>query len=370
MKKRILFIDRDGTIIEEPPIDYQVDKLEKFKFVKNSILSLQKIRKYTNFEFVLATNQDGLGTDSFPEETFYPYQNLMLETLESVGVTFDDILIDKSFETENSPFRKPGIEMMKKYLEDTEYDISQSLVVGDRPTDVMLAKNLGCKAIFLGKELPEELQPYCLLKTDNWIEAERFIISYNNIVEIERNTAETKISLKLYPGNPEIKHVDTGVKFFDHMLSQLPVHGCFGMDLVCKGDIEVDEHHTIEDVAIALGTAVNNLWRERKLINRYAFVLPMDDCLAQVAIDLGGRPWLLWKAEFTREKIGDFPTEMIYHFFKSFCDNAKCNLNIKAEGENEHHKLEGIFKALAKCLKQAISYDFSLQTIPSSKGML
>lgn len=370
MNKRVLFIDRDGTIIVEPPVDYQVDRLEKFKFVDGAIISLNKIRKYTDFEFVMATNQDGLGTSSFPEEDFWPLQNLMLDTLKSAGVEFNDILIDRSFEHENLPTRKPGTEMMKKYLDNPEYDLSQSFVLGDRPTDVMLAKNLGCKAVFFGTELPEELEPYCALHANNWTEAERFIISSNNIIEVTRNTAETKISLKLYPGNPEIKHVDTGVKFFDHMLSQLPVHGCFGLDLTCDGDIEVDEHHTIEDVALALGTAVNMLWQRRKLINRYAFVLPMDDCLAQVTLDLGGRPWMLFKADFTREKIGDFPTEMITHFFKSFCDNAKCNLNIKAEGDNEHHKLEGIFKAFAKCLKQAISYDFTLQTIPSSKGML
>ncbi|MCQ2251615.1 MAG: bifunctional histidinol-phosphatase/imidazoleglycerol-phosphate dehydratase HisB [Bacteroidales bacterium] len=369
--KRILFIDRDGTIIVEPPVDYQIDKLEKFAFVDGAILSLQKIRKYTNFEFVMASNQDGLGTESFPEDTFWPYQNLMVQTLKSVGVEFDDVLIDPSFEHENSPMRKPGTGMMQKYISDPEYDMSQSLVIGDRYTDVLLAKNLGCKAVYLGTaELAEDLNQYCLIKTTSWTEAERAIISYNNQISVVRNTAETKISLSLYPGNPEIKKVDTGVKFFDHMLMQIPVHGCFGMDLCCKGDIEVDEHHTIEDVAIALGTAVNQLWRERKLINRYAFTLPMDDCLAQVAIDLGGRPWLIMDAEWKREKIGDFPTEMIFHFFKSFADNAKCNLNIKAEGDNEHHKLEGIFKALAKCLKHAISYDFTLQTIPSSKGML
>lgn len=373
MKNRILFIDRDGTIIVEPPVDYQIDKLEKFAFVEGAITSLEKIKRYTNFKFVMATNQDGLGTSSFPEETFWPYQNLMLQTLESVGVKFDDILIDRSFENAPLPTRKPGIEMMRKYIDDSEnYDIEGSLVIGDRQTDVMLAKNLGCKAVFLGDEISEDLKPHCLICTKSWQEAERAIISYNNVIKVKRDTAETKIDLKIYPGNPEIKKVDTGVKFFDHMLMQIPVHGCFGMDLYCKGDIEVDEHHTIEDVAIALGTAINELWRTRKLINRYGyeFNLTMDDCLANVAMDLGGRPWLVYDAEFKREKIGDFPTEMIYHFFKSLSDNAKCNLNIKATGDNEHHKLEGIFKALAKCLKQAISYDFTLQTIPSSKGML
>lgn len=371
--KRLLFIDRDGTIIVEPPVDYQIDKLEKFAFVDGAILSLSKIRKYTNFEFVMASNQDGLGTESFPEDTFWPYQNLMVQTLKSVGVEFDDVLIDPSFEHENSPMRKPGTGMMQKYINDPEYDLGQSLVIGDRYTDVLLAKNLGCKAVYLGTaELAEDLNQYCLIKTTSWTEAERAIISYNNVITVKRDTAETKIDLKIYPGNPEIKKVDTGVKFFDHMLMQLPVHGCFGMDLYCKGDIEVDEHHTIEDVAIALGTAINELWRTRKLINRYGFEfnLTMDDCLASVAMDLGGRPWLIYDADFRREKIGDFPTEMIYHFFKSLSDNAKCNLNIKATGINEHHKLEGIFKALAKCLKQAISYDFTLQTIPSSKGML
>ncbi len=373
MKTRLLFIDRDGTIIEEPPIDYQVDKLEKFRFKDGAIISLEKIRRYTNFKFVMATNQDGLGTDSFPEDTFWPYQNLMLQTLESVGVKFDDILIDRSFESDPLPTRKPGVAMMQKYLEDKDnFSLEESLVIGDRETDVILAKNLGCKAVFLGENLSEDLEKYCLIKAKNWTEAERAIISYNNVIKIKRDTKETKIDLKLYPGNPEIKRVDTGVKFFDHMLLQLPVHGCFGLDLVCKGDLEVDEHHTIEDVAIALGQAVYELWRERKLIGRYGFEfnLTMDDCLASVAMDLGGRPWLIFEADFFREKIGDFPSEMIYHFFKSFADNAKCNLNIKATGQNEHHKLEGIFKALAKCLKQAISYDFTLQTIPSSKGVL
>jgi len=371
MKKRILFIDRDGTILVEPPIDYQIDKLEKFAFVDGALTSLSKIRKYTDFEFVMASNQDGLGSQSFPEETFWPYQNIMVQALKSVGVTFSDVLIDPSFESDNSPNRKPRTGMMQKYINNDDYDLSQSLVVGDRPTDVMLAKNLGCKAIYLGSEpLGPELDPYCLLYAAEWTEAEHAIISYNNKITLSRYTAETKIDLTIYPGNPEIRKVDTGVKFFDHMLMQLPVHGCFGLDLHCKGDIEVDEHHTIEDVAIALGTAINQLWRERRLINRYAFTLPMDDSLAQVAIDLGGRPWLIMEAEWKREKIGDFPTEMIYHFFKSFADNAKCNLNIVAEGDNEHHKLEGIFKALAKCLKHALSYDFTLQTIPSSKGTL
>lgn len=371
MKKRILFIDRDGTILVEPPIDYQIDKLEKFAFVDGALTSLSKIRKYTNFEFVMVSNQDGLGTQSFPEDRFWPYQNIMTQALKSVGVEFDDVLIDPSFEADNSPNRKPRTGMLQKYINNDNYDISQSLVIGDRPTDVMLAKNLGCKAIYLGSEpLGQELDQYCLLYAAEWTEAERAIISYNNKITLSRYTAETKIDLTIYPGNPEIRKVDTGVKFFDHMLMQLPVHGCFGLDLRCKGDIEVDEHHTIEDVAIALGTAINQLWRERRLINRYAFTLPMDDSLAQVAIDLGGRPWLIMKAEWKREKIGDFPTEMIYHFFKSLADNAKCNLNIVAEGDNEHHKLEGIFKALAKCLKHALSYDFTLQTIPSSKGTL
>lgn len=370
MKKRILFIDRDGTLIKEPPEDYQVDKLEKFSFIEGAIISMNKIRRYTDFLFVMVTNQDGLGTKSFPENDFWPLQNLMLDTLKSAGVEFDEIFIDRSFEYENLPTRKPGTKMLEKFFNQEEYNLAESFVLGDRPTDVMLAKNLGCKAVYFGDSLSEELNPYCALKAKNWTQAERFIISHNNVVEVTRNTAETKINLKIYPGNPEIKNVSTGLNFFDHMLSQLPVHGCFGMELVCNGDLHVDEHHTIEDVAIALGTAVEKLWRARKLINRYAFILPMDDSLAQVALDLGGRPWIIWNVEFNREFIGDFPTEMAFHFFKSFADNAKCNLNILAEGDNEHHKLEGIFKAFAKCLKQAISYDFSLQTIPSSKGSL
>ena len=370
MAKRLLFIDRDGTIIQEPPVDYQVDRLEKFKFVDGAIVSLYNIRRYTDFEFVMATNQDGLGTSSFPEEDFWPYQNLMLDTLKSAGVEFSDILIDRSFESDPTPSRKPGTGMMTKYISNPEYDLSQSLVVGDRATDVELAKNLGCRAVFLGKELPEALEPYCALKAGSWTEAERFIISNNNIVEVVRNTAETKITLKLYPANPEIKHIDTGVKFFDHMLSQLPVHGCFGLDLVCKGDIEVDEHHTIEDTAIALGECILQALSDKRGIERYGYCLPMDDCLCQVCLDFGGRPWLVWDADFKREKIGEMPTEMFLHFFKSLSDAAKMNLNIKAEGQNEHHKIEGIFKALARALKMAVRRDIYHYELPSTKGML
>lgn len=370
MRKRVLFIDRDGTIIKEPPQDYQVDKIEKFSFIEGAILSLNKIRKYTDFVFVMVTNQDGLGTESFPEKDFWPYQNLMLDTLKSAGVEFDEIYIDRSFESENLPTRKPGIKMLEKFLNEDEYNLAESFVIGDRPTDVMLAKNIGCKAVYFGKEIPDEIEWWCALKAENWTQAERFLISSNNIIKVMRRTNETKVYINIYPGNPEIKRINTGLNFFNHMLSQIPVHGCFGMEIDCIGDLEVDQHHTIEDVGIALGMAVEELWRKRKLINRYAFVLPMDDCLAQVAMDLGGRPWMIWNVVFNREMIGDFPTEMAMHFFKSFSDNAKCNLNIKAEGYNEHHKLEGIFKAFAKCLKQAISYDFSLQTVPSSKGSL
>ncbi len=375
MKKRLLFIDRDGTIIKEPPTDYQVDSLEKFEFLPFVITELNRIVKMTDFTLVMVTNQDGLGTNSFPEDTFWPYQNLMLKTLESCNIKFEEIFIDRSFEHENSPYRKPGTKMLEKFFDSELYDLESSLVVGDRKTDIKLAQNLGCKAVYINTdEVKDELKSSLVYQNDNWIDIAKFIIEYNNVIHISRNTAETKIDIKIYPGNPEIRKVDTKVKFFDHMLMQLPVHGCFGIELVCDGDVEVDEHHTIEDVALALGSALEQLWRKRKFINRYAFnfSLPMDDCLAKVdcAIDLGGRPWLIMDADFKREKIGDFPTEMIFHFFKSLCDNAKCNLNIKAEGFNEHHKLEGIFKAFAKCLKQAINIDFTLDKVPSSKGML
>jgi len=373
MKKKVLFIDRDGTIIIDPEPDFQVDSLAKFQFLPNAISALKRIVQLTNYELVLVTNQDGLGTDLFPEATFWPYQNLMLDVLKAEGVVFEHIFIDKSFEHENLPTRKPGTAMLSRFFSD-DYDLTNSFVIGDRITDIQLAQNLGAKAVFINginqKPVPDNLSGACALADNNWDTIAGFLIAANSSIQVERKTSETQISLKLYPNMPQIKEVNTGLEFLNHMLLQLPVHGLLGMQLTCKGDLHVDEHHTIEDVAIVLGQAVGKMYGNLKTYNRYAFVLPMDDCLAQVAIDLGGRSWLVWDVTFSREKIGDVPTEMFYHFFKSFSDNARCNLNIKAAGQNEHHKIESIFKAFAKVLKTALESNTVNSSLPSSKGTI
>lgn len=374
--KRALFIDRDGTLVKEPPVDYQLDSYEKLEFYPKVLRNLHFIRKQLDFEFVMVTNQDGLGTDSFPEETFWPVHNLMMKTLEGEGITFDDVLIDPSFPADNSPNRKPRTGMLGKYLSE-EYDLAGSFVLGDRLTDVELAANLGAKAIWLrnpeGAE--EELKAYHrqltpALITDDWDTITEYLFAGERTATVERATRETEIYISLNLDGSGKTDISTGLSFFDHMLDQIGKHS--GMDLAVRvnGDLEVDEHHTIEDTAIALGEALLKALGDKRGIERYGYCLPMDDCLCSVALDFGGRPWLVWDADFNRERVGDMPTEMFLHFFKSLSDAARMNLNIKAEGNNEHHKIEGIFKALARAIKMAIRRDVYNFTLPSTKGVL
>lgn len=374
--KRALFIDRDGTLVMEPPVDYQLDSFEKLEFYPKVFRNLHFIRKQLDFEFVMVTNQDGLGTDSFPEETFWPVHNLMMKTFEGEGVSFDDVLIDRSFPEDNSPSRKPRTGMLGKYLSG-EYDLANSYVIGDRLTDVELAVNLGAKAIWLRnpdgadvelKAYPLELYP--ALITDDWDKITEFLFAGERTATVQRTTRETDIYISLNLDGSGKTEIATGLGFFDHMLDQIGKHS--GMDLTVrvKGDLNVDEHHTIEDTAIALGEALLKALGDKRGIERYGYCLPMDDCLCSVALDFGGRPWLVWDAEFRRERVGDMPTEMFLHFFKSLSDAARMNLNIKAEGENEHHKIEGIFKALARSIRMAIRRDVYNFTLPSTKGIL
>jgi len=361
--KKVLFIDRDGTIISEPE-DEQVDSFEKFSFLPGAITCLSKIAIETDFELVMVTNQDGLGTDSYPEDTFWPVQNKMLEILRGEGIRFSEIFIDRTFPSQNAPTRKPGTAMLVKYLA-SGVDLSSSFVIGDRLTDVELAKNLGCKAILISEKKNSE----AALTTQHWNEIYRFLKSTPRSAEVTRKTNETDIAVRLDLDGSGKSSISTGIGFFDHMLDQIARHGNIDLFINVKGDLHIDEHHTIEDVAIALGDALIRALGSKKGIERYSFVLPMDDCLAQVALDFGGRPWLVWDVKFNREKIGEVPTELFYHFFKSFSDSAKCNLNIKAEGENEHHKIEAIFKAFAKSIRSAVrrTENFNL---PSTKGSL
>jgi len=364
--KKVLFIDRDGTIIKEPPTDFQVDSLEKLEFYPKAISNLRKIAEETDYELVMVTNQDGLGTDSFPEDHFWPAQYKMLKTLEEEGVIFSAILIDKSFEHENAPTRKPRTGLLTSYL-NGDYDLANSYVIGDRKTDVELAKNLGAKAIFIGKEPMDGTD----LVTTTWDEIYAFLKKPARKAVIKRTTSETDINISLNLDGTGKCSIHTGLAFFDHMLEQLGRHGGTDLDILVKGDLHIDEHHTIEDTAIALGEAYLKALGDKKGIYRYGFLLPMDDALAQVAIDFGGRPWIVWEAEFKREKIGDLPTEMFFHFFKSFSDSAKCNLNIKVEGDNEHHKIEATFKALARAIKMAVQIDpKTADQLPSTKGLL
>ncbi|QCK14712.1 bifunctional histidinol-phosphatase/imidazoleglycerol-phosphate dehydratase HisB [Mangrovivirga cuniculi] len=364
--KKVLFIDRDGTIIVEPPSDFQVDSLEKLSFLPGAISNLKKISQLTDYYLVMVTNQDGLGTDSFPEDTFWPAQEKMLEILESEGIVFDAIHIDRSFEHENLPTRKPGTGMLSEYI-NGNFDLESSYVIGDRETDIQLAKNLGAKGIFVGDWKSEE----AVLSTNSWDEIAKFLAMPDRTGAVIRKTNETDISITLNLDGKGKTDIDTGLGFFDHMLDQLGKHGGIDLTIKVKGDLQVDEHHTIEDTALALGEAFLEALTDKRGINRYGFLLPMDDSLAQVAIDFGGRPWLVWDAEFKREMIGDMPTEMFYHFFKSFCDSAKANLNIKVEGDNEHHKIEAIFKAWAKSIKLAVSRNENeLDQLPSTKGLL
>ena len=372
--KKVLFIDRDGTLVIEPPIDYQLDSLEKLEFYPKVFRNLGFIRDKLDFEFVMVTNQDGLGTSSFPEETFWPAHNKMLKTFEGEGIVFDEILIDRSFPEDNAPTRKPCTGMLTKYPESEEYDLANSFVIGDRSTDVELAKNLGCKAILLQKNEEElrgkNLEDICVLATTDWDKITEFLFAGERMAQVQSTTKETDISVSLNLDGTGKCDITTDLGFFNHMLEQIGKHA--GIDLVIhvKGDLDVDEHHTIEDTAIALGECLYKALGDKRGIERYGYCLPMDDCLCQVCLDFGGRPWLVWNAEFKREKIGDMPTEMFLHFFKSLSDSAKMNLNIKAEGENEHHKIEGIFKALARAIKMAIKRDIYKYEVPSSKGRL
>lgn len=371
MKKKALFIDRDGTLVIEPPIDYQLDSLDKLEFYPKVFRNLYFIRKNFDFEFVMVTNQDGLGTASFPEDTFWPAHNKMLKTLEGEGVVFDDILIDKSFPEDNAPTRKPRTGMLGKYMTG-DYDLERSFVIGDRQTDVELAKNLGCKAIFMQDEfvLPDELKDICVLQTTDWDVISEFLFAGERKAEVKRTTKETDIYIALNLDGKGYCQISTGLGFFDHMLEQIGKHSGMDLTIQVKGDLHVDEHHTIEDTAIALGEAIYKALGDKRGIERYGYSLPMDDCLCSVALDFGGRAWLVWDTEFHREKVGDMPTEMFLHFFKSLSDSAKMNLNIKAEGANEHHKIEGIFKALARALKMAKKRDIFNYELPSTKGVI
>ncbi|HVT84899.1 MAG TPA: bifunctional histidinol-phosphatase/imidazoleglycerol-phosphate dehydratase HisB [Chitinophagaceae bacterium] len=378
--KKILFIDRDGTLIKEAPPTYQVDGWEKVEFYPHAFQYLGRIVRELDYTLVMVTNQDGLGTSSFPEENFWPIHNYILRCFENEGIFFEAIHIDKSFAHENQPTRKPGIGMLTDYLSNISFDIANSYVIGDRVTDVQLAKNLRCKAIWLNNdsglgsdETVDEmgqLRSFIALETTEWKKIYEFLKAGNRQIHLERQTNETQITIDLDLDGSGKTEIHTGLNFFDHMLDQLGRH--IGIDLKIKvtGDLHVDEHHTIEDTAIALGEAFAKALGTKAGIERYGFVVPMDDSLAQVAIDFGGRSWLVWNASFKREKIGDMPTEMFYHFFKSFSDAAKCNLNIKVEGDNEHHKIESIFKALARAIKMAVKRDTNNMQLPSTKGII
>jgi imidazoleglycerol-phosphate dehydratase / histidinol-phosphatase len=371
--KKVLFIDRDGTIIVEPPIDFQVDSLEKLAFLPAAISNLRKIAEETDFIFSMVTNQDGLGTDSFPEETFWPAQNKMLQILADEAIHFDFVHIDKTFQSENAPTRKPGVGLLGQYFS-AEYDLANSFVIGDRLTDIQLAVNLGAKAIFIGdspENISVEMQNALVLVTKDWAEIYKKLRLNDRKVSIERNTNETKIKIELNLDGSGKSKIETGLGFYDHMLDQLAKHSGADLEVYVEGDLHIDEHHTIEDTALALGEAYLKALGDKKGISRYGYLLPMDDALAQVGIDFSGRPWIVWEADFKREKIGEMPTEMFYHFFKSFSDTAKCNLNIKCEGQNEHHKIEAIFKAFAKSIKMAVARDIkNLDSLPSTKGVL
>jgi imidazoleglycerol-phosphate dehydratase/histidinol-phosphatase len=378
--KKILFVDRDGTMILETA-DEQIDSFAKLAFYPGALTYLPKIAKELDYELVMVTNQDGLGTASYPEDTFWPIQNFVLKTFENEGVKFSDFAIDRTYPKDNAPTRKPGTGLLTKYLDTEKYDLKGSYTIGDRKNDILLAKNLGAKAIWLndnsnlgGAEFTQEqhdaLEDTIALETTDWQKVYEFLKVGERIMEHRRATKETDIFIKVnLDGKGEAK-VSTGLHFFDHMLDQIARHGNIDLEIEAKGDLHIDEHHTIEDTGIALGEIFATALGDKRGIERYGFALPMDDCLAQVAIDFGGRNWIVWEAEFKREKIGEMPTEMFYHFFKSFSDAAKCNLNIKAEGQNEHHKIEAIFKAFAKAIKMAVKRDVNNMVLPSTKGVL
>lgn len=365
--KKVLFIDRDGTLIWEPPDTFQIDSFEKLKFLPGVFTFLGKIAKELDYDLVMVTNQDGLGTSSFPENTFWPVQNFIIETLEREGVVFSEICIDKSFESENKITRKPNTGMLTKYV-NGNYDLMNSFVIGDRLTDVKLAANLGCKSILIkNNDLPTANINKIV---DTWEEIYTFLKLPPRTADYSRKTNETDITIKLNLDGSGISDINTGLNFFNHMLEQIARHGNIDLSIQAKGDLHIDEHHTIEDVGITLGETFLKALGNKIGIERYGFCLPMDDCLAQVTIDFGGRNWIEWQANFKREKIGDMPAEMFFHFFKSFTDSAKCNLNIKAEGENEHHKIESIFKCFAKAIKMAVKRDKDNMNLPSTKGIL
>ncbi len=375
---KILFIDRDGTLNIEPD-DEQVDSFAKLKFYPRALYYLSKIATELDYKLVMVTNQDGLGTASHPEENFWPIQNFIIDTYAAEGIVFDEIIIDKTFAKDNAPTRKPGTALLTKYFGE-EYDLKNSFVIGDRLNDIVLAKNLGAKGIYIRNndvlgstenlDKYETLSDIIALETKNWEDIYTFLRGGARTVTNERNTNETKISIKLDLDGTGKAKIETGLNFFDHMLDQIARHGGMDLDILTKGDLHIDEHHTVEDTGIALGEAFAKAIGNKLGIERYGFCLPMDDCLAQVAIDFGGRAWIVWDAEFKRERVGDVPTEMFFHFFKSFSDAAKCNLNIKAEGENEHHKIEAIFKAFAKAIKMSVKRDAEKMVLPSTKGVL
>lgn len=366
--KKALFIDRDGTLIKEPA-DEQIDAYEKLEFVPGVMRNLGFIRSHLDYEFVMVSNQDGLGTSSYPEETFWPTHNLMMKTLEGEGITFDEICIDRSFPADNLPTRKPGTALLTHYLSGG-YDMANCYVIGDRETDAQLALNLGCKALILKEKDNKSYDSEQIIYVNSWDRIAEIVFAGERRASVKRTTKETDIEVRVNLDGKGTCDIATGLGFFDHMLEQIAKHGNVDLYIRVKGDLSVDEHHTIEDTAIALGECLNTALGSKRGIERYGYCLPMDDCLCAVALDFGGRPWLVWDAAFTREKIGDMPTEMFLHFFKSLSDSARMNLNIKAEGENEHHKIEGIFKALARSIKMAVKRDIYHYELPSSKGVL
>ena len=373
--KKVLFIDRDGTLIRESPGDFQVDSLEKLEFMPCVFRNLYQIRKKLDYDLVMVTNQDGLGSDSFPEDTFWPVHNKMLRAFENEGITFDDQLIDRSFPEDNAPTRKPRLGMLTKYLEGT-YDLTHSYIIGDRLTDIEMAKNMGAGGILIGPgDLASDinkagLQDACVLITEDWNEIYAFLAGKNRHAMVTRKTSETIIAVSINLDGSGKSEIRTGLGFFDHMLDQIARHSGCDLSVSVRGDLHVDEHHTIEDTALALGEGFLTALGDKTGIERYGFLLPMDDCLAQAAVDFSGRSWLVWEVTFKREKIGDVPTEMFYHFFKSFADAARCNLNIKAEGSNEHHKIEAVFKSFARAVKMAVRKDLYSDQLPSTKGVL
>jgi imidazoleglycerol-phosphate dehydratase / histidinol-phosphatase len=378
--RKVLFIDRDGTLINEAPPTYQLDAFDKLTFYKDMFWYMRRIATELDYELVMVTNQDGLGSDTFPEDTFWPLHQLVMKSLEGEQIFFSKVFIDRTYPADGLPTRKPGTGMLTEYFDAAQYDLANSFVIGDRITDMQLAKNLGCKGIWLnnGSGLGSEelqnkiaaLQDTIALDTPDWEKVYQLLLPGKRSVVHTRNTNETKIEVTLNLDGTGIARNQTGLGFFDHMLDQLARHGQMDIAVTCAGDLHIDEHHTIEDCAIALGEAMDKAIGDKRGMERYGFVLPMDDCLAQVAVDFGGRSWLVWEASFTREKIGEMPTEMFYHFFKSFSDAARCNLNIQATGNNEHHKIEAIFKAFAKAIRMAVSRDRNSKVLPSTKGIL